>query len=132
MQALRNASFLARLVLAWFALSLGAAVASPVLHPQGVQLVCSAGGALKLVLPADDGQAPQVRSGMDCPLCVSVDAPPAAQWAAGMAPWLARVLESGHPPFVDLSSARKALRDRPASRAAVVWLSSFRVSRCSA
>ena len=116
MQALRNASFLARLVLAWFALSLGAAIASPVLHPQGVQLVCSAGGALKLVLPADDGQAPQVQAGMDCPLCATVGAPPAAQWAAGLPllPAAEPVVSRTLPPWVAAPAAPPPARGPPA------------------
>ena len=39
MQALRNASFLARLVLAWFALAIGVAVASPIVKPKSMELL---------------------------------------------------------------------------------------------
>jgi hypothetical protein len=75
MQRLRQASFLARLVLAWFALALGVAVASPVVKPNAAQLVCSGSGAMQLVIPAgDDGQPPSAHT-LDCPLCAAV-APP--------------------------------------------------------
>jgi hypothetical protein len=75
MQALRNAAFLARLVLAWFALSLGVAIASPVVNPQGVEVICSAGGAVKLMLKGDTGKTSDTRT-LDCPLCAITGAPP--------------------------------------------------------
>ena len=76
MQRLRQASFLARLVLVWFALAIGVAVASPVVKPQAAQLVCSGSGAMQLVIPAgDDGQPPTTHT-FDCPLCAAVAPPP--------------------------------------------------------
>lgn len=78
MQPLRSARFLARLVLAWFALVVLAAAATPAIQPQALELVCS-GGSLKLVAVGDldDGQAPQATS-LDCPLCMAVAPPPPA------------------------------------------------------
>src|SRR5438105_4247354 len=78
MQALRNTAFLARLVLAWFALTLGAAIASPLVNPQSMELVCSGAGAVKLVVKADGGSVPASGHTLDCPLCISLSAPPAA------------------------------------------------------
>ncbi|MGZ5194861.1 MAG: hypothetical protein ACXWJM_06365 [Ramlibacter sp.] len=78
MQALRHATFLARLVLAWFALTLGVAIASPLVNPQAMELVCSGAGVLKLVVKADGGTAPASGHTLDCPLCASFSAPPAA------------------------------------------------------
>jgi hypothetical protein len=75
MQALRNASFLARLVLAWFALSLGVALASPLMKPASVELVCSAGGAIQLVAIGDTGTQPAPNHTLDCPLCLVAGAP---------------------------------------------------------
>lgn len=76
MQSLRSARFLARLVLAWFALVVAAAAATPVFQPQSLELICS-GGGMKLVVPAGDdgGQAPQAAN-LDCPLCFAVAPPP--------------------------------------------------------
>lgn len=74
MQRLRNAAFLARLVLAWFALSLGVAMASPLVKPQGVELVC-AGGGMKLLVKDSQG-TPAGSHTLDCPLCASSAAPP--------------------------------------------------------
>jgi hypothetical protein len=81
MQALRRANFLARLVLAWFALTLGVAIASPLVNPQAMELVCSGAGALKLVVKADGSTAPADGHTLDCPLCASFSAPPAATHA---------------------------------------------------
>lgn len=81
MQRLRQARVLARLVLAWFALSIGVAVASPIVQPKALDLVCS-GGAMKLLVKADDGGAPTATHTFDCPLCASVVPPPPAVLAA--------------------------------------------------
>ena len=81
MQTLRNAHLLARLVLVWFVLFVGVSVASPLVNPDGVQLVCSTAGSVKLV-SSDAG----AQSGLDdserghsmhCPLCLPLAMPPA-------------------------------------------------------
>ncbi|KTT15386.1 DUF2946 family protein [Pseudacidovorax intermedius] len=69
---------LGRAVLLWFALSMGAAIASPMVHPQAMELVCSAMGAVKVVVKTDDGVREIGATHMDCPLCVSTGAPPPA------------------------------------------------------
>ena len=77
MQTLRRAHTLARLVLAWFVLSLGVAVAAPLLQSQDMVLVCSSAGAVKLMLTSSDGSSHELGSqGMDCPMCVLTGAPP--------------------------------------------------------
>ena len=76
MNRLRQAHFFARLVLAWFVLALGVAVASPVINPQGMELVCSGSGAMKLLVKSDDGTQVSVGHTLDCPLCATVGAPP--------------------------------------------------------
>jgi hypothetical protein len=76
MSCLRHAHHLGRLVLLWFVLSLGAAVASPVVNPQAVELVCSSAGAVKVVVQTDDGAQELGTSHMDCPLCMLTGAPP--------------------------------------------------------
>lgn len=101
MQSLRNATFLARLVLAWFALSLGVAMASPLVKPQAVELVCAGGGAMKLLVKDGQGK-PAGSHTLDCPACVALDTPPAA--AASVIP---PVQPLGH-----------ALRPIPAARIA--------------
>ena len=73
---LRNSKLIAKLVLVWFALFLGSAIASTVIHPGGMQMVCTAGGAMKMVdMTGDDGEF-KAPASMDCPLCASVTAPP--------------------------------------------------------
>ncbi len=77
MRTLRHFTILTRLVLAWFVLSLGVAVASPIVKPQDILLVCTGSGAMKVLVKAADGSASDVASNsMDCPLCVSLAAPP--------------------------------------------------------
>ena len=75
MSRLRNAIQITRLVLVWFALSVGVAIASPVLNPKGMEMVCTGTGMMKLVAHGDDGNAASAKT-MDCPLCTSITAPP--------------------------------------------------------
>jgi hypothetical protein len=67
-------TFLTRFVLGWFLLSLGVALASPMWHPQTMELVCSSQGSLKLVVGDADAEARGHK--FDCPLCASLGAPP--------------------------------------------------------
>lgn len=94
---LRHARHLARFVLAWFVLSLGAAVASPLVAPKAMQLVCS-GPAMKMVV--DDGEGGWTDVGhnsLDCPLCAMLSAPPAQPVVEAAAPFaLSYVLHAAH------------------------------------
>jgi hypothetical protein len=74
MQHLRHAIFLTRCVLVWFVLSVGVAVASPMVNPQAMDLVCTSNGSMKLVVPGDDDASASPT--LDCPLCASIVAPP--------------------------------------------------------
>lgn len=82
MQRLRTAPFLARLVLAWFMVCLGAAAAASVLQPPGLEMVCS-GGSMQL-LPAEGGDDAGVRVALDCPLCSPAVVPPPAPLAIAL------------------------------------------------
>ena len=77
MPSQRTARLLARFVLAWFALYLGAAAAAPLLAPGGYAVICSADGSARLV-QTDDAGAPagDARASLDCPLCIPTSAPP--------------------------------------------------------
>ncbi len=86
MHFLRQARFLARLVLAVFVLSLGVAIASPLVQPQSMELVCATGGAMKLIVKNADGTAQERGHTLDCPLCASVAAPPPVMAAVVPAP----------------------------------------------
>jgi hypothetical protein len=67
---------LARLVLAWFVLSLGVAGASPIVHPQAMELICSGSGTIKVLVKTDEGVKEASGAMLDCPLCL-VSGPPA-------------------------------------------------------
>jgi hypothetical protein len=77
MHQLRNTIQITRLVLVWFALSVGVAIASPMLNPAGMDMVCTGTGTMKLVLQGDDDAAASSLT-LDCPLCASISAPPPA------------------------------------------------------
>ncbi|MEQ6434043.1 DUF2946 family protein [Comamonas sp. w2-DMI] len=83
MHMLRSSFWLSRLVLAWFALTMGATIAAPFVHPQSMELVCSASGEVKWVQVGTDADADGSQDAMgashhhiDCALCLSVIAPP--------------------------------------------------------
>ncbi len=55
LQILRTAHRITRFVLVWFVLSLGAAIASPLVSPQATELICSGTGVMKLLVKNADG-----------------------------------------------------------------------------
>lgn len=95
MSALRHLAILHRIVLAWFVLSLSVAVAAPVVNPQAIELVCSAAGAIKVIVQTDDGAKELGASHLDCPLCMLTGVPPSApvQTLPALQP-LARAVQS--------------------------------------
>ena len=83
LHTLRNSPWLAKLALLWFALTLGAAVASPMVNPQTELVICTGAGMLKVVL-TDDGTVTTAATAdagdaLFCPLCLLAGAPPPAQ-----------------------------------------------------
>lgn len=76
MHFLRNATMVARFVLIWFALSLGVAVASPLVKPQPMEVICTGSGAMKVLVQTDEGLQELVTLSLDCPLCAPGGAPP--------------------------------------------------------
>ncbi|MDR2298927.1 MAG: hypothetical protein LBE30_11390 [Comamonas sp.] len=81
LQSLRRiaACLLGQCVLAWFALSMGAAVASPLVQPHGFELICTSTGAVKLIVIGDGGGSDHIALGaghLDCPMCLPLAAPP--------------------------------------------------------
>jgi predicted glycosyltransferase len=75
LQTLRRATALARWVLLGFVLSLGVAIASPIVNPQATQLICSGSGVMKVIVISADGSTEVTSQSMDCPLCVSIISP---------------------------------------------------------
>ena len=75
-QTLRASPWLAQVALLWFVLTLGVAVASPMVEPQHDWMVCSAAGMLKVTLNADGSLSSTTAADADCPLCVVGGAPP--------------------------------------------------------
>ncbi len=117
MQTLRNAHLIARLVLVWFALSVGVALASPIVKPQGVELICSASGLMKLLVKTDDGAKVVSLHTLDCSLCASGHAPPPSpmSWNGEPVPALAHVLPGiAAAPAAALTAAPLPARGPPA------------------
>lgn len=83
MSSRRTLSLLRLWVLAWFVASIGVSVASPLIHPQAIEVICSGAGAIKWMVQTDDGAVEMGSTNMDCPLCApATGAPPApAAWA---------------------------------------------------
>lgn len=74
MHVLRNSPWLARMALLWFVLTMGVAVASPMVNSQTELVICTGAGMFKVVL-ADDGSvttaaASDAGDALFCPLCM--------------------------------------------------------------
>lgn len=82
----RTSLLLTRLILAWFVLTVGVAIASPIIHPQSLELVCTTGSAAKLVQTGDfddgSGAADISHHTLDCPACLHLTAPPPPDYPA--------------------------------------------------
>ncbi len=96
MHKLRTAHRLAKLVLAWFVLSIGVAIASPMVQPQHMELLCSGAGATKLQVKTADGSEALNSHGLQCALCIQASAPP---------PRLAAVAVQHNPPIYATQAA---------------------------
>jgi len=95
LHTLRNTPWLAKLALLWFALTLGAAVASPLVNPQTELVICTGAGMLKVVLNDDGGTSTSTSDGMYCPLCAVGGAPASVVVNLPQAPHpLSHVLQS--------------------------------------
>lgn len=82
MSSRRTLSLLRLWVLAWFVTSIGVSVASPLIHPQSIEIICSGSGAIKWLVQTDEGAVEMGTASMDCPLCATASgAPPSsATW----------------------------------------------------
>lgn len=78
--------FLGRSVLAWFMLSLGVAIASPMVNPQAMELVCSGAGVMKVIVKTSDGAREMGSTHLDCPMCMPLVAPPPVTPATAVPP----------------------------------------------
>ena len=106
-------------VAAWFLLSVGVAVASPIVQPRAMELVCSASGAAKIVIQSSDGGAASDTQDMDCSLCLLENAPP-------------KPVSVGLPalPFIAVAPQPLACDPLPASTAAPPPARAPPVSKC--
>ena len=102
LQSLREARSIVRWMLVWFALSIGVAVAAPVVNPQALTLICTTAGNVKFVAESVGDNADSAPSGMqahalDCVLCLPAGAPPSTP-AAQPVPMAARTVQPAAPP----------------------------------
>lgn len=57
-------------------LMMGAAIASPIIHPTKIEIVCAAGGAMKVVITSDGDQTTELEQHtLDCALCLPAGLP---------------------------------------------------------
>ena len=78
LHCLGKARHITRFMLVWFVLSLGVAIASPLVNPQSTELICSGAGVMKVLVKNADGSSTEakVSHGVECPLCAATAAPP--------------------------------------------------------
>lgn len=120
LQSLREARTIVRWMLVWFALSIGVAVAAPVVNPQALTLICTTAGSVKFVSDSAVDSADGLPSGMqahalDCVMCLPASAPPASAPVLSV-PVSARSLQPAAPPAHTLSrpTAAASARGPPA------------------
>jgi hypothetical protein len=111
---------MARWVCCWWLLAVGVAIASPMVRPQAMELVCSSAGVVKLVQKVDDigdGAGPRLASHtLECPLCMALGAPPPVLSGEPLAPPLplSHVLRSpASAPWVASAAAPLPARGPP-------------------
>lgn len=97
LQALRQARTLAQLVLVWFVLAVGVAVAAPLVQPPSATLVCTGSGAVKLLAEGGEGSVAPAHHTLDCVLCLALSAPPPAPVGAVAAVHILRHTPEGQP-----------------------------------
>jgi len=78
MQYWRNTTHIIRFVLVWFSMSVGVAIASPMVQSKAMDMVCTSTGSMKLVVQGDDDGGKSASPTLDCPLCANMIAPPLA------------------------------------------------------
>lgn len=86
MKTLIPTTWLRRWIAACLLLSMGVAMASPLVQPRSMELICAGGGGAKLVLHSEGALPSHGNGGMDCLLCLVESAPPTAApvpWAGG-------------------------------------------------
>ena len=66
-----------RFFLAWFVLTLGVAVAAPVVQPHTAMLICSEGGSKMIMVDANGERVTDAGHALDCPLCLPAALPAA-------------------------------------------------------
>ena len=75
-------------VLAWFALTLLAAIASPLVQAQQFEIVCTGAGMVRMAAPVGHGDTvPPSPAAFDCPLCVPSSALPSSLHTLSTPPW---------------------------------------------
>lgn len=68
---------LIRLVLAWFALTLGVAMASPIVAPKTMEMMCADGGAIRLIVVDENGDVVEAgQHTLGCAMCLPACLPP--------------------------------------------------------
>lgn len=100
MKTLRAMTWLRLVVLTGFLCALGAAAASPFVHPTRTQLVCAGAGGVTLMVLNDDG-LPTTAASLHCPLCL----PAAGPAPASIAPLPTPELVGAEPPASAPTSA---------------------------
>lgn len=118
LQSLRQSRALIRWMLACFVLAVGVAVAAPVVNPQALSLVCSAGGSVKLVAAdaADSGAPAAMAHTLDCVMCLPVGVPPASADALVLSVAVTDVLRTGPPRQIIWRTADPASARAPPAR----------------
>ena len=104
-------------VLASFVLAMGVSVASPIVQPRPMEMVCSGAGVALVLLHAEPGSVDPGPQGQHCPLCLLVGAAPSSGASFFHAPvtWLRLVVPPVHAPDLASTAVPPPARGPPLS-----------------
>jgi hypothetical protein len=108
LQTLRNTPWLAKLALLWFVLTLGVAVAAPMVAPQDASVICTSAGMVKVTVHGDGSLGTEPDSAAHCPLCVVGSGAPPSTGEAVQATLQPQSLVQQHLPVTHFAAATAA------------------------
>lgn len=113
LHTLRHSRTLVRMVLVWFVLAMGLAVAAPAVQPIALDSICSAASAADAGAPQPDGDnTAGLHHSLQCVMCLAVGAPPSVQVDTAVASPDAAVLPTAMHQAVVLAQRQSPLAAR--------------------
>ncbi|TXH91374.1 MAG: DUF2946 domain-containing protein [Rhodoferax sp.] len=112
LQTLRHSRILARMVLVWFVLVMGVAVAAPAFQPVALGSICSTASAGDDIGQANGGNPAASHHTLQCVMCLAAGGPPLVSSAASPSLTSSSTLNTAIPLVVVLAERQSPLAAR--------------------